>query len=315
VPCYNEEENLRELHRRATVAARTLCGQDFELILVDDGSRDGTWRVINDLSLEDPNVVAVRMARNHGHQLALTAGLSIVRGDLVLVIDADLQDPPELLGPMHDMLIREEADVVYGLRRSRAGESQFKRKSAAVFYRVLANLTRVSIPRDTGDFRLMTRRISDQIVGMPEHDRFIRGMVAWLGYKQVAYEYDRDARFAGTTKYPLRKMISFAVDAFISFSMLPLRIATYIGALMTTVLTLVGIWAAISWILSGTVPGWTSLTLLVVTISAVQLLVLGLIGEYVGRIYIQSKHRPLFLISDIHRKERLVGSERQEPTN
>jgi polyisoprenyl-phosphate glycosyltransferase len=315
VPCYNEEENLKELHRRATVAARTLCGQDFELILVDDGSRDGTWRVINDLSLEDPNVVAVRMARNHGHQLALTAGLSIVRGDLVLVIDADLQDPPELLGPMHDMLIREEADVVYGLRRSRAGESQFKRKSAAVFYRVLANLTRVSIPRDTGDFRLMTRRISDQIVGMPEHDRFIRGMVAWLGYKQVAYEYDRDARFAGTTKYPLRKMISFAVDAFISFSMLPLRIATYIGALMTTVLTLVGIWAAISWILSGTVPGWTSLTLLVVTISAVQLLVLGLIGEYVGRIYIQSKHRPLFLISDIHRKERLVGSERQEPTN
>jgi glycosyltransferase involved in cell wall biosynthesis len=315
VPCYNEEENLRELHRRATVAARTLCGQDFELILVDDGSRDGTWRVINDLSLEDPNVVAVRMARNHGHQLALTAGLSIVRGDLVLVIDADLQDPPELLGPMHDMLIREEADVVYGLRRSRAGESQFKRKSAAVFYRVLANLTRVSIPRDTGDFRLMTRRISDQIVGMPEHDRFIRGMVAWLGYKQVAYEYDRDARFAGTTKYPLRKMISFAVDALISFSMLPLRIATYIGALMTTVLTLVGIWAAISWILSGTVPGWTSLTLLVVTISAVQLLVLGLIGEYVGRIYIQSKHRPLFLISDIHRKERLVGSERQEPTN
>jgi glycosyltransferase involved in cell wall biosynthesis len=315
VPCYNEEENLRELHRRATVAARTLCGQDFELILVDDGSRDGTWRVINDLSLEDPNVVAVRMARNHGHQLALTAGLSIVRGDLVLVIDADLQDPPELLGPMHDMLIREEADVVYGLRRSRAGESQFKRKSAAVFYRVLANLTRVSIPRDTGDFRLMTRRISDQIVGMPEHDRFIRGMVAWLGYKQVAYEYDRDARFAGTTKYPLRKMISFAVDAIISFSMLPLRIATYIGALMTTVLTLVGIWAAISWILSGTVPGWTSLTLLVVTISAVQLLVLGLIGEYVGRIYIQSKHRPLFLISDIHRKERLVGSERQEPTN
>jgi polyisoprenyl-phosphate glycosyltransferase len=313
VPCYNEEENLRELHRRLTVAARTLCGEDFELILVDDGSRDGTWRVMNELSHNDPNVVAVRMARNHGHQLALTAGLSMVRGELVLVIDADLQDPPELLSPMHDMLNREKADVVYGLRRNRAGEGRFKKTSAALFYRVLAHLTQVRIPLDTGDFRLMTRRISDQIVRMPEHDRFIRGMVAWLGYKQVGYEYDRDARFAGTTKYPLPKMIGFAVDALISFSMLPLRIATYIGALMTTLLTFVGIYAVIVWILSGTVPGWTSLTLLVVTISGVQLLVLGLIGEYVGRIYIQSKQRPLFLISDIHQNGRLVGSERQEP--
>jgi dolichol-phosphate mannosyltransferase len=237
--------------------------------------------------------------------LALTAGLSAVCGDLVLVIDADLQDPPELLGPMYDLMVREGADVVYGQRRSRAGESGFKRKSAEAFYRLLAKLTRVNIPVDTGDFRLMSRRISDQIVRMPEHDRFIRGMVAWLGFRQVAFEYDRNARFAGTTKYPLTKMIGFAADALVSFSMVPLRIATYVGALLTTVLTFVGIWALLGWILSGTVPGWTSLTLLVVMISSVQLLVLGLIGEYVGRTYIQSKHRPLFVISQLQRRARL----------
>jgi dolichol-phosphate mannosyltransferase len=288
-----------------TAAARALFGQKFELILVDDGSTDNTWKVINRLSEQDRNVVAVRLSRNHGHQLALTAGLSTVRGDLVLVIDADLQDPPELLGPMYDLMVREDADVVYGQRRSRAGESGFKKKSAEAFYRLLANLTRVNIPVDTGDFRLMSRRISDQVVQMPEHDRFIRGMVAWLGIKQVAFEYDRNARFAGTTKYPLTKMIGFAADALVSFSMVPLRIATYIGALLTTVLTFVGIWAVFGWILSGTVPGWTSLTLLVVMISSVQLLVLGLIGEYVGRPYIQSKHRPLFVISHLHRRARL----------
>jgi dolichol-phosphate mannosyltransferase len=315
VPCCNEEEGLREFHRQMTAAARPLFGQKFELILVDDGSTDNTWKIINELSAEDRNVVAVRLSRNHGHQLALTAGLSTVRGDLVLVIDADLQDPPELLGPMYELMLREDADVIYGLRRSRAGESKFKKRSAEAFYRLLANLTRVNIPADTGDFRLMSRRISDQVVQMPEHDRFIRGMVAWLGFKQVAYEYDRNARFAGTTKYPLTKMIGFAADALVSFSMVPLRIATYIGALLTTVLTFVGIGAVISWILSGTVPGWTSLTLLVVMISSVQLLVLGLIGEYVGRTYIQSKNRPLFVISHIHRRPRLPDRLPPDPTH
>jgi dolichol-phosphate mannosyltransferase len=211
-------------------------------------------------------------------------------------------------------MVREDADVVYGQRRSRAGESGFKKKSAEAFYRLLANLTRVNIPVDTGDFRLMSRRISDQVVQMPEHDRFIRGMVAWLGFKQVAFEYDRNARFAGTTKYPLTKMIGFAADALVSFSMVPLRIATYIGALLTTVLTFVGIGAVIGWILSGTVPGWTSLTLLVVMISSVQLLVLGLIGEYVGRTYIQSKHRPLFVISHLHRRGRLPERSSSDPS-
>jgi glycosyltransferase involved in cell wall biosynthesis len=314
VPCYNEEEVLREFHRQMAGAARELCGVRFELILIDDGSTDDTWKIINELSAEDRNVVAVRLARNHGHQLALTAGLSTVRGDIVLVIDADLQDPPELLTPMYELMVREEADVVYGLRRSRAGESRFKKKSAEAFYRLLANITRVNIPVDTGDFRLISRRISDQIVQMPEHDRFIRGMVAWLGYKQVAYEYDRNPRFAGATKYPLTKMIGFAADALVSFSMVPLRIATYVGALLTVILTVVGIGAVISWILSGTVPGWTSLTLLFIMISSVQLLVLGLIGEYVGRTYIQSKNRPLFVISHIHRRARLPDTLPRDPS-
>ena len=202
VPCCNEEDGLREFHRQMTAAARALCGQRFELILVDDGSTDNTWKLINELSAEDRNIVAVRLARNHGHQLALTAGLSTVRGDLVLVIDADLQDPPELLTPMYEMMARESADVVYGLRRSRAGETRFKRKSAEAFYRLLARITRVHIPVDTGDFRLMSRRISDQLVQMPEHDRFIRGMVAWLGYKQVAYEYDRNPRLRRLNQIP-----------------------------------------------------------------------------------------------------------------
>ena len=228
-----------------------------------------------------------------------------MRGDLVLVIDADLQDPPELLTPMYEMMLREDADVVYGLRRSRAGETRFKKKSAEAFYRLLARITRVHIPVDTGDFRLMSRRISDQLVQMPEHDRFIRGMVAWLGYKQVAYEYDRNPRYAGSTKYPLAKMIGFALDAVISFSMVPLRIATYVGALLTTGLTLVGIVRCDKLGSFRHLAGMDQLTLLVVMISSVQLLVLGLIGVYVGRIYIQSKNRPLFLISHIHRRGRL----------
>ena len=215
-PCYNEEEGLLEFHRRVSDVCRRV-GRPYEIVLVNDGSVDRTWERMREVASADPHVVLVDLSRNHGHQLALTAGLSVCRGERVLIIDADLQDPPELLTSMYEMMARESADVVYGLRRSRAGETRFKKKSAEAFYRLLARITRVHIPVDTGDFRLMSRRISDQLVQMPEHDRFIRGMVAWLGYKQVAYEYDRNPRYAGTTKYPLAKMIGFAADALISF--------------------------------------------------------------------------------------------------
>lgn len=299
VPCYNEEDGVLELHRRVTASVETLFADSYEIVLIDDGSKDRTWEMIQGLSQSDPHVVAVKLSRNHGHQLALTSGLSVARGELVFVIDADLQDPPELLGAMHEMMLKEGADVVYGQRRTRAGESAFKKQTAGLFYRLLSRMTSVDIPLDTGDFRLMTKRIADEIARMPEHDRFIRGLVAWLGFKQVAFQYDRDARFAGTTKYPFRKMLSFAVDALVSFSILPLRLATYTGAVLVFVMGLIGLYAIFGWILHGTAPGWTSLTLLIVFVSAVQFMVLGLIGEYVGRIYIQSKQRPLFMIAEI----------------
>ena len=300
VPCYNAEQGLQELHRRITLACGPLFGDSYEIILVDDGSPDETWRAVAELADQDRHIVGVKLSRNYGHQFALTAGLSLVRGDLVLVLDDDLQDPPELLAPMHQLMRETSAEVVYGQRRTRKGESLFKTNTAALFYRLLSKATDLSIPLDTGDFRLMTRRVAEIVAQMPERDRFIRGMVAWLGFRQIPFLYDRDARFTATSNYTVPKLVSFAIDAMVSFSILPLRIATYLGAMLTVVLGVIGAYAIIGWFI-GTVPGWTSLTLLIVGISAVQLLVLGVIGEYVGRIYLQSKQRPLFLIADIQR--------------
>lgn len=301
VPCYNQEAGLRELLRRSGAACRAVFGESYEIILVDDGSADKTWPIIAALAEEDRHVVGVKLSRNYGHQLALSAGLSAVRGDLVLIIDDDLQDPPELLAPMYEMMREAAADVVYGQRRTRIGETRFKTRTAALFYRFLAKATDLDIPLDTGDFRLITRRVADIIAHMPERDRFIRGMVAWLGFRQVPFLYDREARFAGTTQYTLRKLLSFAVDALVSFSILPLRIATYLGGLLTVVLSIVGCYAVVSHLVSGIAPGWASLVLLIVGASAAQLMVLGVIGEYIGRIYMESKHRPLFLIAELHR--------------
>jgi polyisoprenyl-phosphate glycosyltransferase len=314
VPCYNQENGLNELHRRTSQACRAFAGEKHEIILVDDGSRDATWQRIESLTKQDPHVVGVRLSRNYGHQNALSAGLSLVRGDLILIIDDDLQDPPELVVPMYDLMQQTSADVVYGQRRSRGGDSAFKTRSAALFYRLLARATDVEIPLDTGDFRLMTRRVADVLAHMPERDRFIRGMVAWLGFRQVPFLYDRQARFCGETQYTFRKLLSFALDAVVSFSIIPLRIATYLGALLTVVLIIVGLYALISRVASGVAPGWTSLVLLIVGASAAQLTVLGVIGEYVGRIYLQSKQRPLFLIAELHRAE-LGSLERKSPAD
>ena len=198
-------------------------------MLVNDGSRDGSWAMMRRLAAEDPQLVAVNLSRNHGHQLALTAGLDLCRGDVVLIIDADLQDPPELLPEMLETMRGEQADVVYGVRRSRAGETAFKRATAHGFYRLLKRATEVDIPVDAGDFRLMSRRALDALMAMPEQARFIRGMVAWIGFKQVPILYDRDERFAGETKYPLRKMIRFAFDAITGFSSAPLKLASHAG--------------------------------------------------------------------------------------
>lgn len=300
VPCYNEEDSIEELHRRVSDVCTRCAGGDHELVLVNDGSRDGTWDGMLKLASRDSHVLAVNLSRNHGHQLALSAGLTLCRGDRILILDADLQDPPELLS---EMMARMDAgaEVVYGQRTKRVGETWFKRFTAAVFYRLLDRLVDVQIPRDVGDFRLMSRRALDLLNSMPERHRFIRGMVSWIGLRQEALSYERDSRFAGDTKYPLSRMIAFAFDAITSFSIRPLRLASHLGLFCGAIGILMLLWVLIDWISGDTIPGWTSLMVVVLLVGSAQLLVTGMFGEYLGRLYMESKHRPLFIIQDIVR--------------
>jgi glycosyltransferase involved in cell wall biosynthesis len=299
-PCYNEQDCVLEFHRRATACALGAAGDSYEIVLVNDGSRDNTWTLMRGLAAQDPHVVAVNLSRNFGHQKALSAGLHVCRGDRVLVIDADLQDPPELLP---DMMRRmdEGYDVVFGQRRRRDGESTFKTASAAAFYRLLRRLTDIDIPSDTGDFRLMTRRTVDIFKTMPEQFRFIRGLISWIGLHQTPIVYDRKPRHGGQSGYPLRKMIAFATDAITSFSVIPLRIVTYIGLLASLASALVFGYAVVQWLRGATITGWTSLACMILAIGGLQFLFLGVLGEYVGRIYIEGKRRPLFIIDSIYR--------------
>jgi dolichol-phosphate mannosyltransferase len=295
-PCYNEELVLPEFHRRLAGVCAALKST-YEIVLVNDGSRDGTWTLMNELAASDPNLVCVNLARNHGHQLALTAGLHTCRGRRILIIDADLQDPPELLPTM---LERMDAgvDVVYGQRRKRAGETVFKRATAALFYRLVQRLSSVPIPCDTGDFRLISRRALDVLLSMPERHRFIRGMVSWIGFRQEPLLYDRDPRFAGETKYTLRKMLRFALDAVTGFSIKPLSIASFVGAFSCLAAFLLGAAAVGAWLM-GRTAGWLGLSALVTLLAGVQLMAIGILGEYVGRLHEESKGRPLFIIEQI----------------
>lgn len=298
IPIYNEEAGLDELLRRVEPVCQRQFRTSYEIILVNDGSTDLSWEVISSKVDASPHIIGINLARNYGHQLALSAGLQSCRGDYVLVLDADLQDPPELLP---DMLAKMEEgyDVVYGQRIRRSGETVFKKATASMFYRVLATLIEVPIPRDAGDFRLMTRRVVDCLNAMPERYRFVRGMVGWIGFAQVAFPYERDARFTGETHYPLRKMIAFAVDAVTSFSIVPLRFASHLGMIFGVVGLLALSWVGFAWLSGGTVAGWTSLAGLILILGSVQLLVLGVFGEYLGRMYMESKQRPLFIIDEI----------------
>lgn len=299
VPCYNEQDSLAELVKRLAATCRANVENNYEIIIVNDGSSDATWAKIIELSAHYPEIVGIDLARNHGHQLALTAGLSVARGDRIFIIDADLQDPPELLSEMMAQL-NAGADVAYGQRTQRDGETWFKKSSAAIFYRILQRLTDAPIPTDTGDFRLINRRVLDVLLSMPEQHRFVRGMVAWIGFRQVGVPYKRDARFAGTTKYPLKKMIKFAMDAITGFSVAPLRLSLYlglgsvIGAILLTIFTL---W---SWIARDTAAGWASIAIFVLAFGGMQMFCLAIMGEYLGRTYIQTKQRPLFVIKTIH---------------
>lgn len=308
VPCYNEQDGILELHRRVSAVCQACVGDDYELLLVNDGSKDGTWKTMKELARTDAQIVAVNLSRNHGHQLALSAGLQTCRGRRVFVIDADLQDPPELL-PAMMARIDDGCDVVFGQRIKRQGETVFKKASAYVFYRFLDRLIDIEIPADTGDFRLMTRRAVDILNRMPEHHRFIRGMVSWIGLRQEALKYERAARFAGETKYPVRKMIRLAVDAITGFSVRPLRLASYSGvcfALLTLVLLA---YILVNYFSGRSVEGWTSLAAIMLALGSVQLLVVGVLGEYLGRIYIESKGRPLFIVDEVFRSGEKVADQ------
>jgi polyisoprenyl-phosphate glycosyltransferase len=297
-PCYNEAAALREFYRRVSAASRDAVGEDYEVILVNDGSRDNTWAIMGELAAADPHIIAINLSRNYGHQMALTAGLQFTRGTRILIIDADLQDPPELL---HEMMrtMDEGADVVYGQRDERQGETWFKRISARFFYLLLQQLVEIEIPRDTGDFRLMSRRALSVLNAMPERDRFLRGMVSWIGLRQVPIHYTRAPRFAGVGNYPFRKMLRFAVDAVTGFSTRPLRIASYLGTISGVLgLILIG-YVAAGLLMQYTVAGWASVMAAIVLLGSSQLFILGIIGEYLGRLYLEAKSRPLFVISEI----------------
>ena len=298
VPCFNEEEVIGETIRRLQAFCDSLVNLRVELIFVDDGSHDRTRQLLRDFAAADDRVRVIGFARNFGHQIAVTAGIEAASGDAVVLIDADLQDPPEVV---HQMIAkwREGYDVVYGTRTERPGESAFKLATARAFYRLLNRLSDVPIPLDTGDFRLMSRPVVETLKAMPERDRFVRGMVSWVGFRQIALPYRRAERFAGESKYPLRKMLRFATDGILSFSIKPLQMSITMG-LLAAVLAMTGIAYALYLRIftSVWVEGWTALMIAVLFLGGVQLICVGILGEYIGRIYNEVKRRPLYVVQD-----------------
>ncbi|HEV2575785.1 MAG TPA: glycosyltransferase family 2 protein [Acidobacteriaceae bacterium] len=303
VPCYNEQESIQACHARLSDVLRSL-NESYEIVYVDDGSRDETVHLLEQIQAGDPHTVMVRLSRNFGHQPAVTAGLSASLGEAVVIIDADLQDPPELI-PEMVALWRSGYKVVYGIRQTRDGETTFKLWTAKAFYWLINSLSDVDIPLDTGDFRLIDRVVVDVFLNMPERHRLLRGMWSWIGFPQVGVPYQRAPRFAGETKYPLRKMIGLALDGIVSFSVVPLRLVTALGfvsagaAFVGIVYTLCVRLLTHSW-----VRGWAMTFIGILFMAGVQMLCLGILGEYIGRIYTESKQRPLFIQREIRRAER-----------
>lgn len=298
VPCYNEEEAIAETIARLREFSAGQPRHLFEFVFVDDGSADHTLDLLRDAAQGRSDMRILSFSRNFGHQIAVTAGIDAATGDAVALIDADLQDPPEVLAEM--IAAWEDGyDVIYGVRRSREGESGFKLLTARAFYRFLNRLSEVPIPLDTGDFRLMDRRVVDVLKDMPERHRFVRGMVAWVGFNQKALPYDRKRRVAGVSKYPLRKMIRFALDGILSFSSKPLQMSTNLGLLAAGLALLGIVYALLLRLLTSTwVEGWTALMIAVLFLGGVQLISIGVIGEYIGRIYEESKRRPIYIVKE-----------------
>ena len=296
-PVFNEIETLPHFYRRVIEVMEGIA-EPFELVLINDGSMDGSFLAMQELHRSDPRVRVINFSRNFGHQIAISAGLDYARGEAVIIIDADLQDPPEVI-PELIARWKDGAEVVYAQRSKRRGETRFKLLTAAAFYRLITRMTSINIPSDTGDFRLLDRRVVDTLVKMREHHRFMRGLSAWVGFRQEAVLYERHERFAGTTKYPLRKMIRFSLDAVTSFSQVPLRLATSFGFILAGI-SLIGILvAAILRIFTGAISGQASTLILVLLLGGIQLIFLGIIGEYLGRIYDEVRARPLYIVRDV----------------
>ncbi|MEN3185783.1 MAG: glycosyltransferase family 2 protein [Atribacterota bacterium] len=298
IPVFDEEDVLSETYRRLTTVMEKI-GQSYELIFVNDGSQDGSRVILEELARKDQRVRVIHFSRNFGHQAAITAGMDYARGRAVIVIDADLQDPPEVIPEMLTKW-REGYEVVYGKRIKREGETFFKRFTALLFYRLLQKMTNVDIPLDTGDFRLLDRKVVEVMRLLREKNRFVRGLVSWIGFRQVALPYVREKRFAGETKYPLRKMLKLAWDGMTSFSDKPLKIASYVGFLLSLVSFVYLLVIIISKLLGkSTVPGWASLAVINLFFSGIILVILGVMGEYIGRIYDEAKGRPLYIVEKI----------------
>lgn len=298
VPMYNEEEVIEHTYERLKLVMDN-ADESYELIFVNDGSKDRTVELVSMICDFDPNVRLINFSRNFGHQIAISAGMDYAKGDAIVVIDADLQDPPEVI---IDMIAKwkEGFEVVYGKRLKRKGETAFKKLTAKIFYRILRGLTNVDIPVDTGDFRLIDRKVCDVLRGLKEKNRFVRGLVSWIGFRQTMVEYEREERFAGETKYPLKKMIAFAIDGITSFSYKPLKIATYIGFALSLTSFLYLIVVIFQRLFTGsTIAGWASIVAVNLFFNGIILTLLGIIGEYIGRIYDESKNRPLYIVREV----------------
>lgn len=297
IPIYNEEQNIPVLYERMKHVMENL-GLTYELLFINDGSRDRSMQLIRDLAKKDDAVHFINFSRNFGHQIAVTAGLDACKGEQVVIIDADLQDPPELIAEMRAKM-EEGYEVVYARRNKRKGENFMKRWTAKMFYRTLAKITSIEIPLDTGDFRIMDRKIVDVLKKMPEQQKFLRGQISWAGFRQTYITYDRDQRNAGETGYTYKKMMRFALDGITSFSNWPLKVATISGFVVSGITFLIALYALYSrFVTKDYVPGWTSLILAVLFIGGVQLITIGIIGEYISRLSANVRNRPLYVVAD-----------------
>ncbi|GIP15502.1 putative glycosyltransferase YkcC [Paenibacillus montaniterrae] len=297
VPMYNEEEVIGTTFERLKQVMDSL-GERYELIFVNDGSKDRSADIIKQLAEQHQEVVLIDFSRNFGHQIAITAGMDYARGDAIIIIDADLQDPPEVILQMIDKW-RDGYEVVYGKRVKRKGETWFKKATAKIFYRTLRALTNVDIPADTGDFRLIDRKVCDVLKGLKEKNRFVRGLVSWIGFRQTSVEFVREERFAGVTKYPLKRMLRFALDAITSFSYKPLKIASYIGftiSFFSFIYLVIVVYQRL--FTNTTTAGWASIVAINLLFNGIILILLGVIGEYIGRIYDETKNRPLYIVRE-----------------